>query len=110
MSVLLIFKVGKDNDVFEKSPESKEKNRPGAVGKGGREMSGIEEKVLIDGQEYEVIPVTLSSTSPDDGINIRFLFEALEDRIKAREAISIEREVTEIGEISSYTVMLLKKV
>ena len=67
-------------------------------------------KVQINGEEYEVIPVTLASTAPDDELNKRCLLEALTERVKARDVISIDREATEIGEISRYTVMLLKKV
>lgn len=64
----------------------------------------------IGGVEYEVIPVMLSSTVPDDDFNIRCLLEALTERVKSRGAIEIGREVTNICEISCYTVMLLKKV
>lgn len=64
----------------------------------------------IGGVEYEVIPVTLASTAPDDELNKRYLLEALTERVKVRDVISIEQEATEIGEISRYTVMLLKKV
>ena len=67
-------------------------------------------KVQINGEEYEVIPVTLASTAPDDELNKRCLLEGLKERVKARDVISIDREATEIGEISRYTVMLLKKV
>jgi hypothetical protein len=64
----------------------------------------------IGGVEYEVIPVMLSSTVPDDDFNIRCLLEALTERVKARKAIEIEREVTNIGEMSTYTVVVLKEV
>lgn len=67
-------------------------------------------KVQINGEEYEVIPVILSSTVPDDEFNTRCLFEALAKRAKDQNAIRIDREVSGIGEINSYTVLLLKKV
>lgn len=67
-------------------------------------------KVQINGEEYEVIPVILSSTVPDDEFNTRCLFETLAKRAKDQNAIRIDREVSGIGEINSYTVLLLKKV
>lgn len=76
-------------------------------GKGGE---GMEVTLLIDGHTYEVLPITLSSTLPDDEANIKFLFEALKERIGKHGLIEIEREPNAIGEISHYTVVVLKKV
>ncbi len=67
------------------------------------------ETVQINGDEYEVVPVKLSSTAPDDSDNIQYLLETLERRIKKHDLINIEREHTDFGEVSNYTVLLLKK-
>ena len=65
--------------------------------------------VKINGDDYEVVPVTLSSTVPNDEDNIQYLLETLERRIKKHDLINIERERTDFGEVSNYTVLLLKK-
>ena len=66
-------------------------------------------KILIENEPYELIPVTVSSTLPDDSENIRFLLEVLVERVKARGAVKIDRENTDGEEIRRYTVLLLKK-
>ena len=70
----------------------------------------MDNKIDIDGEEYEVLPVTLSSTVPDDDDNIQYLLETLVRRIRKRDAIKIERELTAFGEVNRYTVLVLKEV